>query len=61
MLYREVIDFIGPIKKLMQDITKQHDKVNSQHNELSNITKDIQNHFLFEKRVVKNSEVYRYY
>jgi len=42
--YKEIIDFIDSIKKLLIDTVKQHNRVNSQHDNLATLTEDVQNH-----------------
>jgi methyl-accepting chemotaxis protein len=42
--YKEFIDFIDSLKKVLKDTIKQHIRVNSQHDNLANITVEVTNH-----------------
>ncbi|WP_434797702.1 methyl-accepting chemotaxis protein [Terrisporobacter vanillatitrophus] len=43
-LYKEILDFINNIKRVVQETVKQHQRVNSQHEDLADLTKNIQVH-----------------
>lgn len=43
-LYKEILDFINNIKRVIQETVKQHQRVNSQHEDLAGLTKNIQVH-----------------
>ncbi|MCM0649095.1 methyl-accepting chemotaxis protein [Clostridium swellfunianum] len=42
--HMEVIDFVYSIKGLLKDTTLQHHTVNSQHNELADLTEEVKDH-----------------
>ncbi|WP_228107920.1 methyl-accepting chemotaxis protein [Terrisporobacter petrolearius] len=43
-LYKDILDFIKSIKKVIQETVKQHKRVNSQHEDLADLTKNVQFH-----------------
>jgi len=43
-LYKEILDFINNIKNVIQKTVKQHKRVNSQHKDLADLTKNVQLH-----------------
>lgn len=43
-LFKEIIGFMESISKLLKDTVKQHNRVNRQHDDLANLTEEVQNH-----------------
>lgn len=43
-LYKEILNFINNIKNVIQETVKQHKRVNSQHKDLEDLTKNVQLH-----------------
>jgi methyl-accepting chemotaxis protein len=43
-LFKEIVGFIESISKLLKDTVKQHNRVNRQHDDLADLTKEVQNH-----------------
>lgn len=43
-LYKEILDFINNIKRVIQETVKQHKRVNSQHEDLAGLTKNVKFH-----------------
>lgn len=43
-LHKEILDFTNNIKRVIQETVKQHQRVNSQHEDLSGLTKNVQLH-----------------
>lgn len=42
--FSQFLNFVDSTKKLLKDTTKQHTRVNEQHDDLANLTEDVQEH-----------------